>query len=59
MLTTLYWLVGILIAIVVVGFLLVLRFILYGIGLLALIIIIGGIIATGLKEVYQKDKPPD
>lgn len=59
MLTAFYWVVGIFIAIVVVGVVLVLRFVLYGIGLLAIIIILGGVIAHGIKEARQTQKPPD
>lgn len=57
MLNVLYWVMGFLIAIVIVGLAIVARFVLYGIGLIALVVIIGGVIGIGLKEHYQNKKP--
>lgn len=59
MLSVVYWVLGIAIAIAVVALALVARFVLYGIGLILVIVIIGGIIATGLKEHYRNKKPLD
>jgi len=59
MLKILYWILGIGIAICIISVAVVIRFVLYGIGLLILIVIVGGVIATGLQQHAQSKKPPE
>lgn len=59
MLKILYWVLGIGLAICIVAVALVVRFVLYGLGIILIIVIIGGIIATGLQQHAQSKKPPD
>lgn len=54
----LYWVMGIGLAICIVALALVARFILYGLGIILVIILIGGVIATGLREQAQNKKAP-
>ncbi len=59
MLNVLYWIVGIGIAFCIIALAVVVRFVLYGLGFIILAVIIGGVIATGLRELAQKKKPPE
>lgn len=59
MLKILYWILGIGIAICLVAVALVVKYVLHGIGLILIIVIIGGVIATGLRELAQNKKPPE
>ena len=58
MLSILYWILGIGIAICIVALALVVRFVLYGLGIILIIVVIGGVIATGLREHAQNKKAP-
>lgn len=59
MLNLIYWVIAIVVAIAVISVALVVKYILYGIGLMLCIVILAGIIATGLKQHYQNKKPLD